>query len=71
METEEKIRENRLRRRAQRQGFRLMKSRRRDPQALDYGTYMLVDASTSGVVASAGNNGFGLDLDGVEEWLES
>jgi hypothetical protein len=33
--------ENRCRRAAQRQGLELVKSRRRDPLALDYGTYRL------------------------------
>ena len=35
------VRENRLRRVAQRRGFRLVKSRRRDPRAIDYGGYQL------------------------------
>ncbi|MGA2455575.1 MAG: hypothetical protein ABSG93_18875 [Solirubrobacteraceae bacterium] len=37
----EKVRENRLRRMAQRQGLALVKSRRRDPRALDYRGYWL------------------------------
>jgi hypothetical protein len=41
--TSEKVRENKLRRMAERQRLRLEKSRRRDPLAYDYGTYMLVD----------------------------
>jgi hypothetical protein len=41
-EKEEKVRENRLRRMAERQGLRLVKSRRRDPRALDYGEYWLM-----------------------------
>jgi hypothetical protein len=32
---------------AARQGLRLVKSRRRDPLALDYGTYRLVDKRTN------------------------
>jgi hypothetical protein len=40
----DKVRENKLRRMAERQGLRLQKSRRRDPRALDFGTYRLVDA---------------------------
>jgi hypothetical protein len=43
----EKAAENRLRRAATRQRLRLIKSRRRDPRASDYGTYMLVDAYTN------------------------
>lgn len=68
--TDEKIRENRLRRMAERQGLRLEKSRRRDPRALEYGTYMLVAENTNTIVA-AGNNdrGYGLSLDEIEETL--
>ena len=39
-----KVRENRLRRMAQRQGLRLSRTRRLDPLATDYGTYHLVPA---------------------------
>lgn len=39
--TPDKTRETRLRRMAERQGLRLVKSRRRDPRALDYGRYWL------------------------------
>src|SRR5215210_2836640 len=39
----EKVCENRLRRMAQRQGLELRKSRVRDPRAIDYGKYWLVD----------------------------
>ena len=44
MENAEKVHENRLRRMAERQGYKLEKSRRRDPRATDYGTFMLVPA---------------------------
>lgn len=37
----EKARENRLRRMADRQGLKLIKSRTRDPHATDYGLYWL------------------------------
>jgi hypothetical protein len=40
--TQHKVRENRLRRAAYRQGLRLEKSRRRDPRAVDYGTDLLL-----------------------------
>jgi len=67
----EKVRENRLRRAAGRHGLRLVKSRRRDPRAADFGSYGLFDASTRGVVLGDGQvaNGYGCDLDEVETWL--
>lgn len=67
---QEKVRENRLRRAAERQGLLLQKSRRRDPRALGYGTYQLVDARTNAVVDMGGlPGGYGLDLDQVAREL--
>ncbi len=66
-----KVKENRLRRMADRQGLRLLKSRRRDPMAIDYGRYALVDLETNGTVhADLVNSIYALTLDEVEEWLE-
>jgi hypothetical protein len=62
----DKIRENRLRRMAERQGLRLRKSRRRDPRALGYGTYDLVQASDNHMVSPEQ-----LTLDEIEQWLTS
>src|SRR4051794_26015988 len=53
----EKVRENRLRRMADRQGLALRKSGRRDPRAIDYGMYMWVDEQTNGLVAAPGGRG--------------
>jgi hypothetical protein len=61
----EKVRENRLRRMATRQGLALVKTRRRDPRAYDFGTYSLVLVSINAVW----NGAEGLDLDQVEERL--
>jgi hypothetical protein len=68
---EHKVRENRLRRMAERQGLRLEKSRRRDPNAWDYGTWQLTDARTNAIVAQnfAIGQGYGLSLDDIEERL--
>lgn len=58
----EKVREDRLRRAADRQGLTLRKSRTRDPRALDYGLYRIVD-----------NNNYehysAQSLDAIERWL--
>jgi hypothetical protein len=64
----DKVRENRLRRVADRQGLRLMKSTRRDPFALEYGTYQLVD-ERGAIVFGDRNRGFGADLDAIEAHL--
>jgi hypothetical protein len=69
----DKVRENRLRRMAERQGLRLVKSRRRDPHAFDHGRYMLHTIGTNDVVFGApitGPNG-SATLDEVEEFLSN
>lgn len=65
-----KIRENRLRRAAARQGLRLLKTRRRDPLALDFGTYGLADDDGIWVHADP-VRGYGLTLDQIEHALKS
>jgi hypothetical protein len=67
--TAERSRENKVRRAAALQGLRLEKSRGRDPRAVGFGTYRLVDAGTGAIVASKHGTGFGLSLDEVERQL--
>lgn len=69
MSENEKVRENRLRRKAGRQGLQLLKSRRRDPDAMDYGCYALADVSTNGAVFGFGTFGFEASLDDIEAFL--
>ena len=64
---EEKVRENRLRRMADRQGYALKKSGRRDPRAIDYGKYWITDPATNGMLTDEK----GLSLDEIEQWLTS
>jgi hypothetical protein len=67
-----KTRETRLRRAADRQGLRLERSRRRDPRAIDYDRYWLLDLATGDVVAGASPiDRPAWDLDQVETWLTS
>lgn len=47
----DKVQENRVRRRAARQGLKYRRSRRRDPRAIDYGRVWLAEADTGAVVA--------------------
>lgn len=68
----EKVRENRLRRAAARQGYRLVKSRRRDSRAIDYGVYWIAREEAPGgdwrsrtLVSSEQ----GMNLDEVETFL--
>lgn len=66
MEQDEKVRENRLRRMADRQGLRIEKSRRRDPRAIDFGlwtvTYKDIDESPGDAAP--------MTLERLERWLE-
>lgn len=64
-----KVRENRARRAAKRQRLELRKSRLRDPRAVDYGTYDLLDIDTDTVKHSGPRGEYGLTLDQVEEAL--
>lgn len=54
---------------AERQGVKLEKSRRRDPHALDYGTYRLIEPSNNTIVSYAGWCDYGLSLDEIEAAL--
>lgn len=50
---------------AERQGYQLRKSRRRDPWATDYGRWWVVDSDTNALLTSES----GMGLDGIETWL--
>lgn len=62
--TPDKIRENRLRRMAQRQGMTVHRSRRRDPLAIDFGTFALDDLATGRRLLE------GLTIDELERELD-
>jgi len=78
----EKVRENKARRRAIRQGYRLVKSGRRDPQAYDFGVYWIVepnptqpwpvpkDTPLAGQPVLVTNEA-GITLEKVEAWLDA
>lgn len=60
---------------AERQGLKLEKSRRRDPRALDYGTYQLARIVGGDnwrgreLVSYSTSDGYGLSLDEIEKVL--
>jgi hypothetical protein len=66
---EEKVRKNRLRRMAKRQGYALHKTRRRDPKAYDYGAWWIFDVRTNALVEGPGDDKSWPDLDAVEQAL--
>lgn len=65
----DKVRENRARRKAARQGLTLSRSRRRDPDAADFGGYMLIDPATNSAVYGASPFAYSATLADVERWL--
>jgi hypothetical protein len=66
----EKARENRLRRMADRQGMKLVKSRSRDPRAIDYDCWALADLASGGIVFGVGAIGrFNASLAEIETYL--
>ncbi|MGB4779794.1 hypothetical protein [Microbacterium sp.] len=68
--TTDKVRENAVRRAAERQGLTLSRSRRRDPRSLGYGTYGLRDAETGTFVLADERTGYGFTLDQIEAYLD-
>ena len=71
MPLEAKVKENRIRRVADRRGLRLIKSRSRDQNAMDYGMYALIDIQTNGAVnpSIAGRWVCSWTLEEVEDYL--
>ena len=67
----DKVRELRLRRMASRRGYRLSRSRVRDPRAVGFGLYALVDENTGKAVNPdiVGRWKHSWTLDEVEKWL--
>jgi hypothetical protein len=68
-EVTEVNRERRLRSKAKRQGLWIEKSRTRNPQAIDYGCYMIVDDRNVIVAGTEGTGRPNMDLDQVEAYL--
>jgi len=62
-----KVVENRLRRTLQRRGFTLVKNRRRDPRALGFGGYSILDATGH---ITAGLPPDQLSLSDVQRWVD-
>ncbi len=62
MSNEEKVRENLARRRVERRGLRLSKSRIRDPHAIGYGTWTITGRGMRPVVLAG--------IEEVEAWLD-
>jgi hypothetical protein len=67
----DKVTENRIRRMAERQGLTLLKSRRRDPRAIDFNGFMLTDAATNIVVIGADSFAYSCELDEIERFLNA
>ena len=68
MEMQRKVMENYVRRLLKRRGYKLVKSPRRDPGALDYSGYMITDEQGRIVSGSNGNRRFLLSLEGAQDW---
>jgi hypothetical protein len=69
--TVEKVAENLVRRMAERQGFTLQRSRRRDPQSIDFGMYWLNnDEINARIFPSGPGSETGVTLDEIRQWLD-
>ena len=73
MDQATKVRENRLRNIAKRQGLRLEKCKRKDPRMPNYKTYRITNPEKNELVLGridGGYESFGLSLDEVGEYLQ-
>lgn len=66
----DKVRENRIRRALERQGYRLSKSRRRDPRAKDFDRYVILHERT-GELVDDGMETKPLTISEVEAWTDA
>ena len=68
-----KVLENKLRRMADRRGYRLVKSRSRDEGAIDHGLFAVIDVETNGAAnpALANRRVCSWSLEEVAEFLNS
>jgi hypothetical protein len=71
MPDQDKVRENRLRRIAERRGLKLEKSRRRDPHARDFGGFMLIEPQTKATLLGSDGFAFSATLDDVDAYLSA
>lgn len=69
MSMSDKVRENRLRRMADRQRVVIHKSRTRDPRAVDYGGFMIIDGDSNSVLIGGDPYPYSATLDDIEAWL--
>lgn len=65
----DKVRENRLRRMAERQRVIIHKSRTRDHRAADFGGFMLIDGDSNSAILGADPFPYSASLDDIEAWL--
>lgn len=77
MSNDQKVLENRYRRKAERRGYGLVKCARRDPHAIGYGRYLLVPFGSVGMVRGGGpdeiaafDRGEGFTLDEIMDTME-
>lgn len=69
MDNEEKTRENWARRKLSRMGYALEKSRRKDPDAYDFGLYRITQDNKV-IWGTSGGMDYELSLDDVYAWIK-
>ena len=65
----EKVRENRLRRKLDRMGYRLVKSKRKDPDSVGFGLYAVADKVTGRPVNDTARDLHSWTIADVERWI--
>ena len=70
--TDEKVRSNQARKVLRRRGYLLVKAKRYDPAAIDYGRYKIVNRETYEPVAGVSPLGLAtFTIEDVEAWIDS
>jgi hypothetical protein len=69
MDLEEKVLENKWRRKAERMGYVLAKSRAKDPDSFSFGGFKILDRWTGGVLAGDEPFDFCMTFDEVQRWI--
>lgn len=71
MDLEEKVRENRLRRKCERMGYLLVKSRAKDSDSYSFGGYMILDAWTNDILAGSDPYEYSMSIDDLERFIKT
>jgi hypothetical protein len=71
MDQTEKVKENRIRRKLDRMGYRLVKSRAKDPDSYSFGGYMVLSLWTDEILAGSEPYEYSMSISDVEKFIKT